>query len=165
MDSKYWYAIYVRSRQEKKVHQLLQEKGIVSSLPLIKTIRIWSDRKKKVEVPLFKGYIFVYIDIQKDKYNILQIDGVVKFINVNKVPSQVPNQQMHWLNIMVEASDSIQLEKNIPIGEKVRVIMGPFKGIEGVVARSVKLPKLVVMVETIMEVVSVHIKPEYLEKI
>ena len=44
---KNWYVLYVRSRHEKKVHQLLQEKGIESSLPLIKTIRIWSDRKKK----------------------------------------------------------------------------------------------------------------------
>ena len=66
MDSQHWYVVYVRSRYEKKVHQLLQEKGIESSLPLIKTVRIWSDRKKKVEVPLFKGYVFVYIDIQKD---------------------------------------------------------------------------------------------------
>ena len=67
MDNKHWYALYVRSHHEKKVHQLLQEKNIKSSLPLIKTVRIWSDRKKKVEVPLFQGYVFVKIDIQKDK--------------------------------------------------------------------------------------------------
>ena len=68
---KYWYAIYVRSRHEKKVHQLLLEIGIESSLPLIKTTRKWSDRKKKVEIPLFRGYVFVKIDVDKDKLKIL----------------------------------------------------------------------------------------------
>ena len=165
MDNKHWYSLYVRSHHEKKVHKLLQEKDIKSSLPLVKTIRIWSDRKKKVEVPLFKGYVFVYIDIQKDKYKVLKIDGVIKFISINKEPSPVPSQQMHWLKIMVKELDMIQLEKNIPVGKKVRVIMGPFKGIEGVVARSGNQSKLVVMVESIMQAVSVYIKPEYLEKI
>ena len=69
-----------------------------------------------MELPLFKGYVFVYIDIQKDKYNILQTNGVVKFIALNKATSQVPSQQMHWLNIMVKASDAIRHETTIPVG-------------------------------------------------
>ena len=78
--SKNWYAIYVRSRHEKYVYSELQQKGIESSLPLVTQTRQWSDRKKKVEVPLFRGYVFVNIDISKDKMNVLQTDGVVKFV-------------------------------------------------------------------------------------
>ena len=69
-----------------------------------------------MELPLFKGYVFVYIDIKKDKYNLLKTDVVVKIIALNKATSRVPSQQMHWLNIMVKASDTIRHETTIPVG-------------------------------------------------
>ena len=162
---KYWYAIYVRSRHEKKVHQLLLEKGVESSLPLIKTTRKWSDRKKKVEIPLFRGYVFVRIDVERDKLNILETDGVVKFIGICNNPSKILDKEIHWIHIMVEESDTVQNEKKIPVGQKVRVMSGPFKGIEGVVLRSGNRSRLVVVIDTIMHAVSVEISPHYLEKI
>ena len=162
---KYWYAIYVRSRYEKKVYKLLLEKGIESSLPLIKTTRQWNDRKKKVEVPLFRGYVFVKIDIGKDKLNILQTDGVVKFIGIKKKPSRIPDEQIHWVHMMLEKSDTVKNEKEIPVGQKVRVIAGPFKGVEGVAMRVGNHSRLVIVIESIMHAVSVEISPNYLEGI
>ena len=61
--NKKWYAIYVKSRHEKNVFQELCDKGIKSSIPLIKQTRQWSDRKKIIDVPLFAGYVFVNINI------------------------------------------------------------------------------------------------------
>ena len=162
---KYWYAVYVQSRYEKKVHQLFEEKGIESSLPLIKTIRKWSDRNKKVEIPLFRGYVFVKIDIRKDKLNILQTNGVVKFIGIRNKPSIIPDEEIHWVHMMVEKSDIVQSEAEIPVGQKVRVIAGPFKGVEGVVVRAGNQYRLVVVIESIMQAVSVEIRSNYLEKI
>ena len=66
--TKKWYAIYVKSRHEKVIFSELQKKGIESSLPLMTTIRQWSDRKKKVEVPLFRSYLFVKIVQLDDNY-------------------------------------------------------------------------------------------------
>ena len=162
---KYWYAIYVRSRYEKKVHQLLLEKGIESSLPLIKTTRKWSDRKKKVEIPLFRGYVFVRLDISIDKLDILQTDGVVKFIGIRNKPSRIPDEEIHWVHMMVEESNTVKNEKEIPVGQKVRVAAGPFKGVEGVAMRAGNQSRLVVVIESIMNAVSVEISPNYLEKI
>ena len=162
---KYWYAIYVRSRHEKKVHQLFKDKGVESSLPLIKTTRKWSDRKKKIEIPLFRGYVFIRIDIRKDKLNILKTDGVVKFIGICNNPSRILDKEIHWIHIMVEESDTVQSEKEIPVGQKVRVTLGPFKGIEGVVLRSGNRSRLVVVIESIMHAVSVEINPNYLDVI
>ena len=164
-DVRYWYAVYVRSRQEKKVHQFLLEKGVESSLPLIKTTRKWSDRKKKVEIPLFRGYVFVRIDIGKDKLNILKTDGVVKFIGIKKKPSRIPNEEIHWMHMMLGKSDTIQNEKESPVGNKVRVIAGLFKGVEGVVLRTGNRSRLVFIIESIMHAVSVEISPNLLEKI
>ena len=162
---KYWYAVYVRSHNEKKVNQLFEQKGVESSLPLIKTTRKWSDRKKKVEVPLFRGYVFVRLDIDKDKLNILQTDGVVKFIGIRNEPSRIPDEEIYWIQMMVEESNTVQNEKEIPIGQKVRVTAGPFKGVEGVLMRSGNQSRLVVVIESIMNAFSVEINPNYLEKI
>ena len=161
----YWYAVYVRSRHEKKVHQLFEEKGVESSLPLIKTTRQWSDRKKKVEIPLFRGYVFIRIDIRKDKFNILKTDGVVKFIGIRNEPSRIPDEQIHWVHMMVEKSDTVQNEKEIPVGQKVRVTAGPFKGVEGVAMRAGNQSRLVIVIESIMNIVSVEINPNYLDEI
>ena len=162
---KYWYAVHVRSRYEKKVHQLFVVMGVESSLPLIKTTRQWSDRKKKVEMPLFRGYVFVKIDINKDKLNILKADSVVKFIGIKKKPSRIPDEEIHWVHMMVEESKEVQNEKEIPVGQKVHVIAGPFKGVEGVVMRSGNQSRLVVVIESIMHAVSVEINPNYLVNI
>ena len=162
---KLWYAIYVRSRHEKNVHSALLNKDIESSLPVKTVIRQWSDRKKKVEVPLFRGYVFIRIDISKDKFNILKTDGVVKFIGIGKNPSRIPDEQIHWMHMIVEKSDTVKNEKEIPIGQKVSVIAGPFKGLEGIVTRDGNQSRLVIVIESILNAVSVEISPDYLEKI
>ena len=162
---KYWYVVYVRSRHEEKVHRLFEEKGVESSLPLIKTTRKWSDRKKKVEIPLFRGYVFVKIDVDRDKLNILKTDGVVKFIGIKKKPSRIPDKEIHWIHMMVKKSETVQTENEIPVGQKVRVTAGPFKGVEGVAMRTGNQSRLVIGIESIMNAVSVEISPNYLEKI
>ena len=162
---KLWYAIYVRSRHEKNVNSALLNKDIESFLPVKTVIRQWSDRKKKVEVPLFRGYVFTRIDIRKDKFNILKTDGVVKFIGIGKNPSRIPDEQIHWMHMIVEKSDTVKNEKEIPIGQKVSVIAGPFKGLEGIVTRDGNQSRLVIVIESILNAVSVEISPDYLEKI
>ena len=162
---KQWYAVYVRSRHEKKVCQLFEEMGIESSLPLIKITRKWSDRKKKVEIPLFRGYVFVKIDVGRDKLNILQTDGVVKFIGIKKKPSRIPDEEIHWIQMMVVESDIVKNEKEIPVGQKVRVSAGPFKGVEGIVTRAGNQSRLVIVIESIMHAVSIDINPNYLDEI
>jgi len=160
-----WYVIYIRSRHEKNVHSALLDKGIDASLPMRTVVRKWSDRKKKVKLPLFRGYVFVNIDLKIDNLNVLKTPGVVKFIGIGKEPSRIPNEQIHWMHMMVAESTIVRAEKEIPVGERVRVMIGPFKGIKGVVKRIGSSSRLMVLIESIMQTVSVEIKPEYLEKI
>ena len=56
-----WYAIYTKPRWEKKLAEKLEEKRIDHYLPMVKTLKLWSDRKKWVNEPLFKSYIFVHV--------------------------------------------------------------------------------------------------------
>ena len=157
--------IYVRSRHEKNVHSALLDKGIDASLPMRTVVREWSDRKKKVKLPLFRGYVFVNINLKIANLNVLQTPGVVKFIGIRKEPSRIPDEQIHWIHMMVTESDTVQNEKEIPVGQRVRVKAGPFKGTEGMVKRVGSRSRLVVLIESIMQAVSVDINPEYIEKI
>src|SRR5690242_8611088 len=74
-----WHAIYVKSRTEKKVMLRLEDKGIKAYVPIVKTIRQWSDRKKKVGLPLLNGYVFVFIEPRENE-KVLQTPGVVNFV-------------------------------------------------------------------------------------
>ena len=160
-----WYVIYVRSRHEKNVYSALLNKGIITSLPMKTVIRKWSDRKKKVQLPLFRGYVFVNINLKIDNLNVLQTPGVVKFIGIRHEPSRIPDDQIHWLHMIASESTSVRNEKEFSVGQRVRVVAGPFKGIEGVVKRVGGRSRLVVLIESIMQAVSVEIDPSYIEKI
>jgi len=159
---KKWYAVYVKSRHEKSVYQELQRKGIKSSLPLMTQFRQWSDRKKKLEVPLFRGYVFVRINISKDKMNVLQTDGVVKFVTFCNKTVSIPSDQMYWMDQILMSELELDREQEIPIGVEVDVLFGTLKGLKGLVKQNNSKTKFVVWVEAIMQGVSVEIDPALL---
>ena len=160
--SKSWYAIYVRSRHEKSVHSELQQKGIESSLPLTIVTRQWSDRRKKVEVPLFRGYVFVKIDIKNEKLPVLTTSGVVKFVTFNNVTVPIPEDQMYWLQQMIASDLLLSQEQDFPIGTEIDVMFGPLKGLRGRVKQKNSETRLVVWFDAIMQGVSVEIDPTWL---
>ena len=160
--SKSWYAIYVRSRHEKCVHSELQQKGIESSLPLTIVTRQWSDRRKKVEVPLFRGYVFVKIDIKNEKLPVLTTSGVVKFVTFNNVTVPIPEDQMYWLQQMIASDLLLSQEQDFPVGAEIDVMFGPLKGLRGRVKKKHSETRLVVWFDAIMQGVSVEIDPTWL---
>ena len=158
-----WYAVYVRSRHEKKVHQMLLERELTSFLPLLETWKQWSDRKKKVSDPLFRGYVFVNIDMRKDHINVLDTEGVVKFIGIGRKPSVIGERDIEWLKKLVREPDAVNgVVASIPAGQRVRVLAGPFKDLEGVVVKQGREMRLVVCFESIMQGVEVSIYPDLL---
>lgn len=163
--NKKWFAIYVKSRHEKCVHQELCDKGIESSLPLMTVTRQWSDRKKKVEVPLFRSYVFVNIDISKEKFGVLQTDGVVKFVTFCNKTVSIPEVQMFWLDQLLLSDLSIENVQEFPVGTEVDVMFGPLKGLRGRVKTKNSSTKLVVWFDSIMQGVSVEIDPALLSEV
>jgi transcription antitermination factor NusG len=159
-----WYAIYTRPKHEKKLREALEEKGIETFLPLIKTVRQWKDRKKKIEVPLFNGYIFIHIDY-KDRFSALQTKGAVKIVNFSGEPVVVPEWQIESLRKMLTHPEKIQLENYMKIGDPVVVDFGPFKGMKGVVKMLKGKRKLVITIDGIMQTVSVEIDADEVKKI
>ncbi len=159
-----WYAIYVRSRFEKKVERCLKARHLDSFLPVIKEVRQWSDRKKKVDVPLFAGYLFVRIDLN-DRVEILQIDGVVKFVGPNDRPSIVPEEQVKWVRILGGHSETLLHEPYVTVGDTVLVTGGPFRGLCGQVQRRKGPTRVIITLESITQSVSVEVRPEFLKSL
>ena len=74
-----WYVIYTKPRNEKKVAERLQQIGITVYCPMITMIKQWSDRKKKVQIPLLNSYVFVCLE-DKEREKVFQVSGVVRYL-------------------------------------------------------------------------------------
>ncbi len=160
----HWYALYLRSRYEKKVLKKLMEKQCEVFLPLVEEVHIWSDRKKKVKEPLFRGYIFVKTDLH-DKQNIISTDGVIRFVGILGKPSPIPEFQIDWLRRIIGESINIQRENYLDVGERVRVITGPLLGLEGIVIRNQGISRVVISIAEIVQSFSIVVQTEQLELI
>lgn len=135
IDQKKWYAIYTNPRAEKKVTQFLTAKGYETYLPLQTTLKQWSDRKKKVEEPLFKSYVFVNISYEKDHIDILNTAGVVKFIRIGKELSPIRPEIIKAIQLSLEYFDEIETSSlNFRLHQQVEVIAGPLQGHRGIIA-------------------------------
>ena len=156
-NEKKWYALNVRSRHEKKVSSLLQNKGIESSLPQVVVTRQWSDRRKVLRVPLFTGYVFVNADIEQDRSSILATPGIVRFVSFNGEPAVIPGDQMYWLFQLMTEYSHIQHETSIQSGSEVTVVSGPLRGLHGTVSKSSSRSRLSVWFDVIMQGISVEI--------
>lgn len=124
-----WYPVYTRSRAEKKANDELNRKGIQTYFPLKKVVKQWSDRKKIVEEPLIKSYLFAYISA-REYAEVLMTNGVAKFIYFSSQIASIPDQQIHDLKLLLATDADLELiDYDIKPGESVLIKAGPFKGI------------------------------------
>ena len=158
-----WYPIYTRSRMEKKVHQELQEKGIVSYLPLKKTVKQWSDRKKMVEEPLLKSYLFVYITVGQQT-EVLQIPGAVRYIYFSGKIASMPDRQIEDLKLLLATDDELEtFDFEIGKGEKVLIRAGPFKDIIGEVVSIKNKKRLVLRLKNLGYAININTSMAFVE--
>ena len=158
---KHWHCLYVRSRAEKKVLEQIEELGIEAYLPLITEVRQWSDRRKRVEEPLFKSYVFVRNDA-KQHMTILGVYGVVKFVSFEHQAVVVPDNQIVAIKKFVndyERGEEYKLDNNeeLKVGQKVRIINGPMQGLVGTLQTINSKRHLVVYIDVVGQHIPVHI--------
>ncbi len=161
-----WYVFYTKSRQEKKVNQLLIRNGFEPFLPIQKVMRQWSDRKKKVDVPLFNSYIFVNIE----EYRISEvkaIPGISWNIKHNGKPAFLRENEVKLINryletgLFIEAVNIIDYE----LGDKVKVLDGPLKGLFGVLNRKSNENLFSIIIESLSYSLTVQLESSLFEKI
>jgi transcription elongation factor/antiterminator RfaH len=149
-----WYALYTRPRFEKKVHAELRQKGLESFLPLHKVIRFWSDRKKKMEEPLFPSYVFVHANL-KERFLSLQTRGVVRMVSFNGQPARIPDEQIKSIHRVLENGYDPEPHQYLNYGDKVEIVAGPLRGLRGFYIEDRGKNKLVISVDAIQQSIAV----------
>jgi transcription antitermination factor NusG len=129
-----WFVIYTKSRNEKKVAELLQKNGVEVFCPLVKLKKNWSDRSKIVETPLFISYVFVNLS-EKDRNVVFNVPGVIRYLFWLKKPAIARDSEIESLKTALhETMDSFTIE-NYQIGDTVKISEGVFKGLDGVIEK------------------------------
>lgn len=151
--TKGWYVIYTKSRYEKKIAQKLTEENFNVYLPLNTTISQWSDRKKKIEKPLFSSYVFVYLETNKDYFKALAIDGVVVFIKFGGRLVRVLDEEINQIKVFLNHFSQVELQNStdIRIGEKKRIISGPFENYECEIIKVDNRQKICVRIDSLQQ--------------
>ena len=159
--AKNWYALYVRSRAEKKVQSQLEEMGIEAYLPMVTRVRQWSDRRKKIDDPLFKSYVFVRC-AYKEFIPVLSVFGVLKFVSFEHKAVVVPENQILAIKKFVEDYErgeefKLRNDEELKEGQMVRIITGPMKGLKGRLETIENKRHLIVYIDVVGQYIPVHI--------
>jgi len=158
-----WYVMYTAPRAEKKVAQRLKEKGTQVYLPLIEEVRQWSDRKKKIQRPLFNGYIFVHTSKER-LWESLQVSGAVKFINFSGEHSIVQQTEIETIKRIIATGVSVEVNTDtIEKGETVKILGGPLQGFEGECIKKSNQDYFIIRIPSINQSVLVNVPRKFLE--
>lgn len=153
-----WYALYTRSRFEKKMLTELTDRSIEVFLPMREVLSRWKDRKKRIWIPLFPGYIFLnHVDTPENRYRILNIPGAVRFVGFEGHANPIPDEQIEYVRRFLEASIAVDPYPYMQVGSRVEVIAGPLKGIRGILVEKRGRFRFVIQVDLIRQAVSVEI--------
>ncbi|TXE07841.1 UpxY family transcription antiterminator [Gelidibacter salicanalis] len=161
----HWHVLYVKHQHEKKVEQLLQEKNIEVFLPLIKSIKVWSDRKKQIWTPLFPRYIFVHALSRKEFYHALSTEGVIKYLKFGNEYAVIRATEIFHIKALlnIENISEIKVENNLPSkGQKMRISYGPLNGLDCEVIKVNNKRKIIVRIESIRHYITAYLPSMYL---
>jgi len=151
-----WYLAYTFPKAEKKVQSKLEATGVESYLPLHEVIRTWSDRKKKLIVPLFPNYIFVYTSEQK-RHELFAIKAFVKYVSFGGKPAIVNDSIITSLKSILKENAEVSVIENIRVGTFVRITRGPFMGAEGMVINRNGKIRLIVQIDALQRAIAINI--------
>ncbi|HEY4085638.1 MAG TPA: transcription termination/antitermination NusG family protein [Bryobacteraceae bacterium] len=157
-----WYAIRVMSNRERAVAALLQGRGFPVSVPLCRSRRNGTGRRK--ESVLFPGYLFCAFD-PNVLLPIISVPGVVHVVCRDRVPVAVDPMEMEAVRRLAEAGFNAEPCAWIAIGERIRVREGPMAGVEGTLAREGNRDRIVISISLLMRSVMVELDRSAVESI
>ena len=154
-----WYALHTRPRHEKAVVYRLTERGVETFLPIVTEVHRWSDRKKKVELPLFSCYVFAkFLSNRMDRLRILRVDGVLGLVGSRSEGTPIPDEQIDAVRTLVEGSLSCSPYPFLKIGQRVRIRSGALDGMEGILVSRNGSSSLVISIDAIQRSLAVRVE-------
>ncbi|MDH7515725.1 MAG: UpxY family transcription antiterminator [Bacteroidota bacterium] len=164
-EQKRWLVLYTRPRYEKKIHRRLQDLSVTSFLPLREELRQWSDRRKRVLVPLFSGYLFVFAN-ERERIAALEVEGAMRYVSFGGKLAEVSEETIESLKIAATRPADIRVEEtDLRLGQKVTVRHGPLAGMRGYLVEFRGSTRVAIRIEAIEKTVSVEVPLADLEHV
>jgi transcription antitermination factor NusG len=159
-----WYAIHTVARHEKRVAEELLQKRIFTFLPLLEQIHQWSDRRRRVEVPLFTCYAFVQVSpTPEERLQILRTPGVLSLVGTRGLGTPIPDREIENIRTVLKEKISCGIHPFLTVGRRVRVRGGALDGLEGILAERNGNRNVIISVQLLMRSLSVRVEGYDLE--
>lgn len=152
----HWYAAYTSANHEKRVAEQAERRSLECFLPLYESVRRWKDRRVRLQLPLFPGYVFVRL-ASRDRLKVLEIPGVAKLVGFDGRPTPVPDEDIELIRKCLGGHHAIEPYRYVQRGQRVRVLSGPLAGLTGIVLRQKKRTLFVITLELLMRSVAVEL--------
>lgn len=162
--NKKWYVFYTYPKCEKKIHSWLLENNFESLLPLVWVNRKWSDRIKRLNLPMFPNYIFVKIEYD-DIFKVLKNDKVIYCLKYNKTYAYIREEVIDKIKLFSESDVCLKICTELNEGDLVIVMKGPLTGMEGTLVKQSKDLYFCVRIELLSRSILVNIKESDIKKI
>jgi transcription antitermination factor NusG len=153
---KHWYAAYTCAHHEKGVARQLELRSIESFLPLYEKVSRWKDRRVKLQLPLFSGYVFVRMALE-EKLRVLQIPSVVRLVGFSGTPTPLNDDEMEAMRNGLDGKWRAEPHPFLAVGRRVHIKSGPFAGLQGILLRRKGGFRFVLSVELIQRSIAVDV--------
>ncbi|MCO5947654.1 UpxY family transcription antiterminator [Mucilaginibacter flavidus] len=163
-DTAKWYPVCTNPRAEKQAYQVLVSKGIETYLPLHRQLKQWSDRKKWVEEPFIKSYLFVRIN-EHEQTEVLMTKGIARFIYFSGRIASMPDRQIDELKLLMASPYELEVTaEHLQPGEKIIIKAGPLKGLTGEIISYRSQKQLALRLENLGYSIVVYVASSLLER-
>lgn len=154
--TKCWYAVYTFAQHEKSVARQLEMRSLESYLPQYEKMSRWKDRKVKLQLPLFSGYVFVHMALE-EKLRVLQIPSVVRLVGFHGVPTPLRDEEIEVLRNGLDNKLRAEPHPFLTVGRRVRINSGPLVGLQGILLRRRGGFRFILSVELIQRSIAVDV--------
>jgi transcription antitermination factor NusG len=144
-----WYAAHTCANHEKRVAEQLRTRGVEHFLPLYSTVHRWKDRRVRLQLPLFPGYVFVHLPLA-ERLRVLQVPSVARLVGFGERPVALPAHEIDVLRDGLGGGFPAQPHPYLTVGRRVRIRNGPLAGLEGILLRKKGNFRIVLSLDLIM---------------
>lgn len=160
-----WYAVATRSRHEKVVAEQLWQKQIECFLPLREVLSKWKDRRKRVQFPLFPGYLFTRVPMRERRLDILKVPSVVRVVGFQGQAEPIPDEQIQAVKTLVFSQLPYDPYPYLHEGDLVEITRGPLRGLVGRLIEKKNKYKFVLAVDLIQQAVACEVDASDVNKV
>ncbi|MGH9714431.1 MAG: transcription termination/antitermination protein NusG [Candidatus Acidiferrales bacterium] len=159
-----WYVLHTCANHEKRVAQQLAERNVEQFLPLFESLRRWKDRRVRLQLPLFNGYVFARLAL-RNRLQVLGLPSVVRLVGFGGVAAPLADREIETLRQALAPQLRAAPHPYLTSGKRVRVLDGPLKGAEGTLVRRKSGCRVVLAMDLIARAASVEIDANDVELI